>query len=247
MVPTPLAESMAAPIRAALVQIDAALGGQERFIPEQAQRTFTLFGADVFSSYLIPKLAAHLQRVAPKVALRFLDSARGDVERLLRDDIDAALERPLDLAEWISRQRFFLSPFVIIAARNHPEITHAGIKPGCKLPTELFCRLPHAMRTIDGSLRGQVDDALETLGHSHHVVLGVPHFHGLAATVAQTTMIAAVPAQFARLIAEEMGLVIYQPPIDIPVPEISVYWHQRHDKSPAHIWLREQIVTIGDF
>lgn len=248
MVPTPLAENLAEPIRAALAQIEGALVGERPFAPAEAERAFTLLGADFFSSYLVPKLAAHLARVAPKVSLSFLDSARGDVERLLRDDlIDVALERPLDMPAWVSRQPYFLSPFVVIAARNHRDIKRAGIRSGAKLPIELFCRLPHAIRTIDGSLRGQVDEALERSGHSRRIVLGVPHFHGLAAAVAQSTMIAAVPVQFARLAAAQMELAIYELPIKTPAPQISLYWHQRHDKNPAHVWLREQIVAVSDF
>jgi DNA-binding transcriptional LysR family regulator len=248
MVPTPRAEALADPIRAALEQLERAFTGEQRFDPALADRTFTLLGADFFSTLLIPKLAARMQRAAPKVVLRFLDSARGDVERLLRDDlIDAALERPLDLPDWVSRQVFFLSPFVIIAAREHPDITSAGVKPGAKLPIELFTGLPHAIRSIDGSLRGLVDEALEREGHLRRVVLGVPHFHGLVAAVAQTTMIGAIPAQFASAVAKETGLAIYEPPIEIPVPKIEIYWHRRHDKNPTHMWLREQILTAGDF
>jgi DNA-binding transcriptional LysR family regulator len=189
-----------------------------------------------------------MQRAAPNVVLRLLDSARGDVERLLRDDqIDAAIERPLDLPDWVSRQVFFLSPFVIVAAREHPDIAAAGVKPGDKLPIELFTGLPHAIRSIDGSLRGLVDEALESEGHSRRVVLGVPHFHGLAAAVAQTNMIAAVPAQFASAVSKETGLQIYEPPIKIPVPKIEIYWHRRHDKNPTHMWLREQILAAAAF
>lgn len=248
MVPTPRAESLADPIRAALAQLEGALTGEERFAPADAERTFTLMGADFFSSYLVPRLAAQLATAAPKIALSFLDSARGDVERLLRDDlIDIALERPLDLPDWVARKDFFLSPFVIIAARNHSDIKRAGVKPGGKLPIELFCRLPHAIRTIDGSLRGQVDEALERTGRCRSVLLGVPHFHGVAAVVAQTKMIAAVPVQFARLVAGEMELAIYELPIKTPAPQIRLYWHQRHDRNPAHVWLREQIIAAGDF
>jgi len=246
MVPTPRAEGLADPIRTALEQIERTLAGEERFDPMQAERTFTLLGADFFSSHFIPKLAARLQGAAPRVVLRFFDSARGDVERLLRDDlIDVALERPLDLPEWVSREMFFTSPFVIIAARNHPDMT--GTKPGGRLPVELFCRLPHAIRSIDGTMRGMVDDTLERAGHSRRVVLAVPHFQSVAAAVAQSSMIAAVPVQFARAVAEDMGLATYEPPIEIPAPTMQIYWHQRHDKNPAHIWLRQQILATGDF
>jgi DNA-binding transcriptional LysR family regulator len=29
----------------------------------------------------------------------------------------------------------------------------------------------------------------------------------------------------------------------MPVPEISLYWHKRHDADAAHRWLRQQIAA----
>jgi len=31
--------------------------------------------------------------------------------------------------------------------------------------------------------------------------------------------------------------------MEVPVPEISMYWHKRHDDSPAHRWLRDQVMV----
>jgi DNA-binding transcriptional LysR family regulator len=27
------------------------------------------------------------------------------------------------------------------------------------------------------------------------------------------------------------------------VPEVSIYWHKRRDREPAHVWLREQLIA----
>jgi DNA-binding transcriptional LysR family regulator len=243
---TPRADLLAEPLRAALAQMEKALAGDQKFDAAGAERTFTLLGADFFSMYLMPKLSAHFRRTAPGIVLRFLDSARGDVERLLRDDrVDVALEGPLDLPDWVSRRRLFISPFMIVAARGNPALS--GIKPGAKLPLDLFCKLPHAIRSIDGSLSGFTDQALAAAGRSRRVVLAMPHFQGVAAAVALGDLIAAVPVQFAEAAADGFGLEIYKPPVEIAVPEINMYWHQRHDRNPAHQWLREQILEVGDY
>jgi DNA-binding transcriptional LysR family regulator len=36
---------------------------------------------------------------------------------------------------------------------------------------------------------------------------------------------------------------MYRPPVELPQPEIKLYWHRRHDQHPAHRWLRNQIMT----
>ena len=88
-----------------------------------------------------------------------------------------------------------------------------------------------------------VDGALQKEGAARQVILTLPHFHGVALAVARGHLIATVPLQFAHEVAKTNGLEIFKPPIDVPVPEIRLYWHKRHDRNPAHRWLREQIVN----
>ena len=242
MVPTPRAEDVALPVRAALAEIERAFAGGRAFDPATAERTFTLMGADFFSVWLMPELARRLSNAAPKVVLRLLDSARGDVGRLLQDDsIDAALERPLKVPDWISIELLFRSPFVVIAAKDNPAI--AGIAAGTRLPLDLFCALPQAIRSIDGSVSGFVDAALAEAGRSRRVVLALPHFHGIALSVARSNLIAAVPVQYADLVATDLGLAVFQPPVDVAVPDVQMYWHSRHDNDPGHKWLRSEILA----
>jgi DNA-binding transcriptional LysR family regulator len=43
-------------------------------------------------------------------------------------------------------------------------------------------------------------------------------------------------------LAEGLGLVCFEPPMETPPPEVHMYWRRRHDANPAHRWLREKIV-----
>jgi len=116
---------------------------------------------------------------APNVRLRLLDSARGDVARLLQENaVDMALERPLELPDWVSSTLLFQSPFVIIASRNNEAI--ATIADGGQIPLDLFSRLPHAIRSIDGTLSGMVDEALQSHGLRRDVTC-TPPFSGRGA------------------------------------------------------------------
>ncbi|RUW58900.1 LysR family transcriptional regulator [Mesorhizobium sp. M7A.F.Ca.US.008.03.1.1] len=243
MVPTPRAESLAEPVRAALREIERVFQSGKDFDPAGLERTFTFMGADFFSMLLMPPLAARVAAVAPGVSFRFLDSARGDVSRLLQDDeIDAALERPLEVSDWISSAPLFHSPFSIIAARDNTTIRQAGIADGERLPIELFCELPHVLRSIDGSMSGSTDEALDKIGRKRRVSLALPHFQAVALAVANGNYLSAVPRQFAVWAAKTLPLVIFEPPLPIAVPEIRMYWHARHDDEPPHRWVRKQIL-----
>jgi len=59
--------------------------------------------------------------------------------------------------------------------------------------------------------------------------------------VAAGMHIAAVPVQFADAVKDGLGLRSYLPPIDVPVPDVNLYWHSRYDNDLAHKWLRGQI------
>lgn len=242
MVPTPRADDLAPVVREALAQVERALSGDSRFDPATAERTYTLLGSDFFSMLLLPRLQARVFAAAPRVRIRLVDSARGDVERMLLDDVlDLALERPLLIPEWMSAEPLFVSPFHIVAAADNRRIAAAGVRPGEALPLDLFCALPHAIRSIDGSLNGLVDDALAEIGRERRVALGLPHFYAVALAVRAGELIAALPAQFARAVAGPLGLSIYETPIPSPVPEIRMYWHSRHDNNPAHRWMRSLV------
>jgi len=243
MAPTPKAEELAPTIRDALGRLEQAIAGDRRFDPATAQRTYTLIGADFVSLLVMPPLYARIAAQAPGVRLRLVDTALGEVERLLQEDaVDLAIEAPLETPEWVSREPVFRSPFAIVAAAGHPDLR--DVAPGASVPLEVFCALPHAIRSVDGSMSGWVDEALARAGRERRVTLALPHFAGVALAVAQSRLIAALPIQFARAAAGPLGLVLYEPPVVTGAPEIALYWHSRHDRNPAHAWLRDHVRAV---
>jgi DNA-binding transcriptional LysR family regulator len=245
MAPTPRAEALAPAVRAALAALEQALTGDRRFDPAAAERTYTVLGSDFVAMLIMPELHARVAREAPKVRLRLVDTAWGPVEKLLQEDaLDLAVERPLNVPDWVSREVLFVSPFAVIAARGHPGLAAGGVRPGEPVPLDLFCRTPQALRSIDGSLSGQTDEALAKLGRERRVVLTLPHFAAVAQAVARSELIAAIPSQYAAAVADALDLAIYQPPAPMAAPEISLYWHSRHDRNPAHAWMREHVRQV---
>lgn len=249
MAPTPRAEALADTVRETLNRLEVALQGDRAFDPAQAERNFTLLGADFVALLIMPRLFETVSAQAPGVRLRLVDTGWGELERLFQEDvIDLAIERPGHAADWIAAEPLFLSPFAVVAAKGRTDLAAAGARPGEALPLDAFCAAPHALRSTDGSMSGHVDDALAELGRSRRVVLALPQFSAVALAVARSRrLIAALPVQFAEAVAEPLGLDLFKPPLEVFVPEIQMYWHRRHEKNPAHRWLRDQVraVTAG--
>jgi len=245
MVPTPRAEELAPRARAALDEIERMLAPGPAFDPAGLERTFTFLTSDFFSMMLMPGLAKRLRAVAPGVRVRVLDSSLGDVARILRDDrADMALERPIDLPEGVEKEPLFRSPFVMVAARDDPAVVH--LAEGEEMPLDVFCALGHVLRTVDGTMTGQVDAALARHGLSRRVTLALPHFQAVALAVAQGGLIAALPVQFARVVRAPLKLATFLPPVPVPAPDISLYWHARHRKDAAHGWMRRMVMDLSE-
>jgi DNA-binding transcriptional LysR family regulator len=245
MAPTMRALALWDPLREALERIEAAMTQIAQFEPATAQRKFTLVGSDFFSVILMPHLAETVIRAAPGIGFRYIDNGQIDpIEMLGRNDIDLAMDRPRQTPDWISRSTLINADFVVVAARGHPELAAARVSPGDAIPSTLFCSLPHALRSIDGSNAGIVDELLEKMGLKRSVVLTLPHFHAVACAVAKSRLLAALPMRFVDEVATHLDLDIYRFPFEIEPHEISLYWHRRHDRDAAHAWLRTQITSF---
>jgi len=246
MRPTPRAEDLEGPVLAALEQLETALLGRRGFDPARAERTFTLLGSDYVSLLLMPALARRMIEAAPGVRLRCLDSGRADVARMLQEDAaDLVLEGPTDLPDWAGRASLFQEPFAVIAREElrSPQAPAFGARP--VFPLDRFCELPHALRTIEGGMTGATDAALAQIGRRRRVVLALAHFYAVLLAVAEGGLIAMVPQAFAEAFAPSLRLAVYAPPLDIPPTDVSLYWHSRHERNPAHQWLRAEVLRLA--
>lgn len=243
MLPTPRAEWIAPGIQDALQSLQRLLESQRSFSPEKLERSFTLMGADFFSTLFAHQLMERFIEVSDGLSLRFLDTARGDVQRMLSDDaIDLALEPPLDTPDWISSETLFPSPFKIIVQLSHEAVK--GLNTAQPMPLDVFCALRWGLRSVSGSMRGLVDDTLEKIGLKRNVVLTMPHFASLVRCVEAGNLAAVVPAQFATAYAKPRGLAVFDLPFDAPVTSIMMHWHSRRTRDPAHLWLRQQVFEL---
>ena len=247
MVATPRALQLKEPIRTALQQMEKALATSSGFDPAEASQTFVLLGSDYFSTLLMPRLARQVVPEAPSVTLQMLDYPSSEVFGLLSDGFtDAAVDREMEPPEWIMRQTLFRSYILCVAAKNHPVLKRHRIKPGARIPAEVFCAIPQVMLSMDGGRTGTIDTTLKQHGLTRTVAMTVPHFQAVAQAAATSTLIGSLPVHFARQAAELLPLDLYLPPYDPPKLGVCLYWHKRLDRDPANIWLRGHIERALD-
>lgn len=248
MMPTAKALQLHEPLRDALRQMEDALNAAVGFDAATSQRRFMLNGSDYFSSLLMPRLAARLALTAPSVVLQMLDNPGSEVFRLLSEGVcDVAVNPALESPEWIASKKLLESYVLCVAQKNHPVLTSHGVKPGTRIPPEIFCAIPHVMVSMDGSLVGSVEPMLKEHGLSRKVAMTVPHFHAVALACVTSPFLGNLPVHFARLAAQYLDLDLYLTPYDPLRVDVHLFWHQRLDLDPASIWLRSEIETALHF
>jgi DNA-binding transcriptional LysR family regulator len=234
MRPTARAEALREPLRQALEALERAVSPASPFDPATASLTWRLAAADYSESTVVLPALAGLRTASPGTRLAVLAVAPARLAKQMEQgDIDLAFHTTEGSPDSLHRQALFTERYVLAGRAGHP---HLRKRPNLAQ----FCELDHVMVSPDGGgFRGATDRALAALGMERRVVLSVPHFLFVISALAETDLVAMLPA---RLVRGNPALRIVEPPVEVEGYEMSMLWHERADRDPAHRWLRQHIV-----
>ena len=237
--PTERALDLADPVRAALRQIEEALGGYGRFEPGRSSRTFRIATPDHVAATLMPLVMARLRKEAPQVSIILRAMHREDlVEAMDRGEIDLAVTLLPDAPTRIKRATLFHERWVSLVSASHPEIRET-------LTLDLYLKYPHLLVTHVGDLKGYVDRLLDERGLKRHIAMSLPFHLSVPALVAETDMITTVSERVLRL-APWPGVRSFPVPVDYSGYNETMLWHRRNDGDPGHAWLRRVISAASE-
>jgi len=235
MRPTARADELREPLKRALEALMGAVSSIEPFDPASATQTWRVAASDYAESTIILPSLAGLRLAAPSTRLAITQvvpsrltkqAEQGEVDLVFHTREGSPLE--------LHSRTLFTERYVLAGRAGHPAL---------QLPPSLaqFCELEHAVVSPDGGgFFGVTDKVLAEAGVARKVVLSVPHFLFLTAVLTTTDLVAMVPA---RLAGNVSVLTIQEPPIEVPGYEMTMLWHERLHRDPAHIWLREHIAN----
>lgn len=235
---TSLATELAAPLRAALDQLEQALGGETGFDPESSRRTFTIAMADYTSLVVLPRLTHLLSRQAPGIDLTVRNSMRRQGLVLVdRGEADLAIGMLPEPPPHLRSQPLYHDRLMCMARRGHPAF-------GRPLDLDTYVGLAHVLVRGADEAEGAVDRYLESVGRKRRIHVVLPHFLVVPLLLAGTDMVATEPERLATEFARTVPLAVQTPPFPGPDIPISQAWHSRFDRDPAHRWLRERVAEI---
>ena len=238
MIPTPRAEQLAGPVRAALDGFQQALEPTE-FEPATATQTFRIAVDNYSAVVLVGAVVAKVIKIAPHVTLDFRPSGTLDIPDMLdRAAIDLAIGSFSEQGERFSRQQLLRDEFVALLRKNHPAASTR------ELSIEAFVALPQLEISSVLHATDFIDKVLDRRKLKRRIALRAPFLSAVRILAASETV-----AVFPRRIAEE--LVRYRPltmrPLwhSSPIIETAMIWPRRLDDQPAHRWLRNTIAAVA--
>ncbi len=244
MVPTPRALELLEPLQKILLDIEQLIQ-QTVFEPKTALGTIQLAASDYGTVVILPKVLKRISDNAPHLNVE-CDNWRSDILDLLKNGaVDLALGvLNLQSASEFRFQTLFVEDFVSVVRADHP-ITQTDFT------IESYVAWSHALITITNSPVSaipnspvsHVDTVLSGLGVKRRVMLKLPHFLSAPMIVQETDLILTLPRRIAMRFAKGANLAILKPPIELGQYDYMQIWHERSDRDPLHIWLRDLIAS----
>jgi DNA-binding transcriptional LysR family regulator len=235
MRPTARGEELRAPLREALESLGRAVSPASPFDPAEARQTWRIAASDYGESTVLLPALASLRSAAPGTRLAVLELAPARIARQSEQGlIDLALHTSDGAPEGLRRRPLFQERYVLAGRTGHPRLKR-------RPTTAQFCALEHVIVSPDGGgFQGITDATLAQVGLTRKVALSVPHFLFVIFTLRDTDMVAMLPE---RLVRGDKSLKIVESPVEVPGYEMSMLWHERSHRDPAHQWLREHIAA----
>ena len=243
MTPTPLAETLWPQVRDALGSLRQALA-PESFNPQRDAVQLRITMADATAAVLAPRLVARIEQDAALMNLRVLPLTTRDPRRLLEGgDADLAVGFfPEAVAEIVAsgqgsvlrHTRLYETRYVCVMRRGHP-------LAGLPLTLDAYCKAHHLLVSFSGRAFGYVDLALQGQGRQRRVVLTVNQFFTAGRVVAHSDLLTVLPEGFVEATGYGPQLVTRELPLALGPVTVEMLWHLRHDTTPSHRWLRQQV------
>lgn len=231
MLPTPRAQEMARPLRAALQQLRQIVTMSSSFDPSQCQQAFRLAMNERAAVQIVPALYRRIAKVAPSIRLDVQDyRGAAAVEALSLGEVDAYVGMPLE-RQAIIEKPWLSVDFVAVCRAGHPDIDET-------LDLETYCRLPHALVGIRHTGPSPIDLLLEKLGKSRHIAVRLQSFLAAPWLVTETNLLLTMTRQGALHFKRYLDLQILDLPFTAPNASAVMSWHERFDAAPASAWFR---------
>jgi DNA-binding transcriptional LysR family regulator len=233
MVPTPLADSLAEPVREILLKVKATVDAKPGFDASTSTRRFSLMMSDYVSTVLMTEALQRVARAAPLVSFEVVSNdiaSPGDA--LDRGDVDLLIMPRDHLAKDHPDEVLFTDGYVCLVWADNSTV-------GNTLSQQEYLSLGHVCVQL-GRGRAPVMDEwfLSRLGVNRRIEILTMNFNSLPQYVVGTQRVGTVHHRLADYYCRYLPLRIVPCPFELPPIVEAVQWHKYFDQDPGLAWLR---------
>jgi LysR family transcriptional regulator, nod-box dependent transcriptional activator len=239
MVPTPLANSIAQPVRDILLQIESVASSNVQFDPRTSQRKIGILASDYVADVLLNKVLVRLAREAPGTSVEIRPFTSSFVQDFERGDLDLLITPRGYASERHPSATLYTEDFTCVVWKQNSAI-------GRRMTFEQYKSLEH-IRVNLGDWRISTYDEwfLKHRGDIRKIALVVPSFRMGLQFVTGTNRVLTCHRRHARMYATQYELKVVEAPFDIPPIEMQMQWHKYREQDPALSWFRDLMQSVA--
>lgn len=242
VVPTLYANRLAESVSAGLAAFLEGLQPDAPFRAASSERTFRVNVADVGQMLMIGAVLRGIAQEAPRIGIHTVDLPVAEVEAaLVRGDLQFAVGHLSRMGKSLFRRKLVTERFVCVVGAHNARLRK-------RLTAEDFLDASHIRYSPAAAslsrVNAEMDRYFRQHGRKQRVALEAAHAFGLSSIVAESDHVLTVPGRLAAHYARLAPLVIHPLPIKFPPFDVSLYWHERDHRDPAHRWFREQFARV---
>jgi len=233
MVPTPLAESLAEPVREILLKIKATVETQPGFDPATSTRRFSLMMSDYVSTVLMNEVLQHIARTAPHISFEIVSNdINNPGDAMERGDIDLLIMPQEHLSKAHPYETLFVDGYACIVWNGNSAVKD-------EISQQEYLQHSHVCVQLSRGRAPVLDEwFLSRLGVNRRIEVITMNFNALPQYIVGTHRIGTIHRRLAKYYCRYLPLRVVPCPYEIPPIVEAMQWHKYFDRDPGLAWLR---------
>jgi len=239
--PTRRALDLWEPLAQSLRAIRATLDG-EQFEAIHSTASLCIAMSDYVASIVVPRLAAKLALAAPSLQLHAIPNSLVDFCSVLENNradfsigvYNDEVQRPA----FLKSHALWSPAFVCVMRGGHP------LDRQERISLKNFLSARHVDVSLAGKTTPNYDSFLRSRGLQRNLVVTVNHYAAAYDVLRASDLIAVLPWSEGLDPPRMAGLCHVPVPLEAPPRVVELFWHQRHETSTLHLWLKQVLLDL---
>lgn len=239
MLPTPLAQSLAEPVRRVLLDIQSTIVNKPEFDPRTCKRHFKLIATDFVTTVILGPLTQRLQQRAPHITLDIQHASDRYNQMLTQGEVDFVIMPDQYLSNLHAKELLFEDDYQCVVWSQNTLV-------GEQLSLEEYLKMGHIAVNFGSAREPSFSEKiLQGYNHVRRVELTTSSFNTVPHLLVGTQRVAVIPRSLTSLYGEFLSLRAMAPPFEMPLLRESTLWNKVLDSDPAHRWIRNLLQEVA--